>query len=235
MTTSDNEDAAGERNALPLPDGVGAEREAAVALGRGSPFAYACMRCRRCCRGRAVRINPYEAARLARRLGEDYAGFRDRFTEDREGIVLARDEEEACVFLGPAGCEVHSDRPAICRLHPLGRQRLRDGTERFFLSPSHPEDSDGCFGGDAMVADFLAAQGAGPLLDAVDAYADALARLDGRPVNPPEALLMVDPLDLHMTVSAYCAWKNIPVPEVLEECVPLHAAALLALLGDGEG
>jgi hypothetical protein len=212
----------------------GATRDPNAGFGRGAAFSFRCARCRRCCSGTRVRINPYDVARLARRLGLSFAEFRDRFTEDGQGTALARTAAEACVFLGTDGCTVHADRALICRLHPLSLNDDADGNEAFGLSPMHPPDSEGRFGVEGTVADFLVAQGAEPFIAAGLAYRHALRRMSGRRIDPPDALIDVDPLDLEQMVAAYCAWKGIAVPATLEDRVPLHAQALLALMGDSE-
>src|SRR5262245_22789218 len=98
---------------------------------RSTPFGYVCRRCSRCCSDKQIQINPYEVARLARAKGQSTSEFRAAWTEDGQGTVLREKEDGTCVFLGPRGCEVHRDRPLVCRLYPLGRIVRSDGSEHF--------------------------------------------------------------------------------------------------------
>ena len=96
---------------------------------REQTFGYFCHACSRCCQGKVIQVNPYEIARLARHLDVSTGAFQEKWTEGGKGTVLARTEDDACVFLGRGGCTVHGDRPLVCRLYPLGRQYFPDGTE----------------------------------------------------------------------------------------------------------
>src|SRR5215203_1022133 len=102
-------------------------------------FGYECRRCLRCCHDKRIQVNPYEIARLARRLGTTTTTFSAAFTQQGAGTALDQTEGGACVFLGPEGCTVHPDRPLVCRLYPLGRHRLADGTESFSHLEPHPQ------------------------------------------------------------------------------------------------
>ncbi len=39
---------------------------------------------------------------------------------DRKHLVLKKNPDETCLFLGPEGCSVYSVRPGQCRDYPLG-------------------------------------------------------------------------------------------------------------------
>lgn len=145
---------------------------------RAQPFGYVCARCSRCCRGNRIQLNPYEAARLARRLGIGTREFRMRHTIEARGAELSREADGTCVLLGPYGCTVHADRPLVCRLYPLGRKVSAEGTESFHRLDGHPE-SDGRFDGHGTVGDYLEAQGAVPYMRAADAYFDWAAGRSG--------------------------------------------------------
>src|SRR5262245_23039972 len=136
---------------------------------RSAPFGYVCRRCSRCCQDKQIQVNPYEVARLARAKGQSTSAFRADWTIDGRGTTLRWTEDGACVFLGPHGCEVHGDRPLVCRLYPLGRHVRSDGGEYFTTLEGHPQ-SAGQFTGDGTIAEYLSAQGAQPFMDAADAY-----------------------------------------------------------------
>lgn len=89
-----------------------------------------CEGCSACCRGMgsSIVLDPSDVWRLAVHLGR---GFESLLADCLElnvvdGIILPNlkmaGEEEACAFLDSSGrCRIHSFRPGICRLFPLGR------------------------------------------------------------------------------------------------------------------
>ncbi|PWE16579.1 YkgJ family cysteine cluster protein [Marinicauda salina] len=187
-------------------------------MQRDDAFSYVCNACNRCCRGKIIQINPYELARLARRLGVSASKFVERYTDD--GVRLKRDETGTCVFLGEAGCTVHPDRPLVCRLYPLGRIVGSQG-ERFEHMTPHPE-TEGVYGADGRIADYLEQQGAEPYMAAADAYYALYRDLsigegEGAEAEPE------DFLDLEGFVARECERRGEPVPETLEERAELHA------------
>jgi len=137
-------------------------------------FAYTCHRCRRCCTGKRIWVNPYEVYRLARRLGLTTTRFLRQYTVNG-GTELAVRDDLSCVFLGEQGCTVHSDRPLVCRLYPLGRAVQGGAPDQYFQLEPHPQ-SEGVFSDDGTVAEYLEQQGAAPFLAAADTY---FALLDG--------------------------------------------------------
>lgn len=203
---------------------------------RQEPFGYICRACSRCCPHKIIQVNPYEIARLARRLGLSTAAFRDRFT-DRGGAVLKRDDKDACVFLTEDGCGVHPDRPLVCRLYPLGRSSMADGTE-IWLRAERPEDSAGEMTVDGTIADWIAAQGALPYMQAADDYADwvrkAHATTEGLFDGPADLSLAGDLLDMDGAVSAYCAALGIGEPDDIEARRLLHMKILNLTLGEAQ-
>jgi uncharacterized protein len=142
---------------------------------RTSAFGYICRRCSRCCRDKHIQLTPYEVARLARERNETTGQFRAAWTVDGQGTVLRQKEDRTCVFLGPQGCEVHGDRPLVCRLYPLGRHIDVEGVEFYTTLQGHPL-SEGEFTGRGTIADYLEAQGAKPYITAHDGYFQWLAR-----------------------------------------------------------
>ncbi len=101
----------------------------------------------KCCASLHLILTPYDVLRLKNRLGLRSDLFLKQFTEtvfDRHNrFALARlkmdgDPAQACPFLAKTGCTVYSDRPAACRLYPLGRaatwiKKERDAREKFFV------------------------------------------------------------------------------------------------------
>jgi uncharacterized protein len=144
------------------------------ALTRGSAYCYVCRGCSRCCRNFRIQVNPYEIARLARHLSLSTTEFIARHLED--GPYLGHRTDGTCIFLGERGCSVHAARPLVCRLYPLGRRVTSTDDELFAHIQPHPE-SEGEYGDDGTVADYLAAQGAAPFIAAADRYLDVFRRL----------------------------------------------------------
>jgi Fe-S-cluster containining protein len=145
-------------------------------LARSAPFAYACGACSRCCRDKGIMVNPYEAARLAASQGLTTTRF---LAECTDGVHLRRRGDGDCIFLGERGCTVHADRPLVCRLYPLGRHRETTGEESFTHAEPHPETA-GAYSEAGTVQDWLDSQGAGPFLEAMDAYLDVFQALFAR-------------------------------------------------------
>ena len=102
----------------------------------------ACAGCGACCRGMGdtIVLDPYDVWQLTSGLGKSFeelmgAGI-DLHVE--EGVILPhlmmRSDTQSCAFLGPDGrCMVHSHRPGICRLFPLGRQFDEEKTSYFIV------------------------------------------------------------------------------------------------------
>jgi len=206
---------------------------------RKEAFGYVCRACSRCCYHKRIQINPYEIARLARRTGRSGAQFRAECTEDGQGNYLRQRDDGACIFLGPQGCGVHPDRPLVCRLYPLGRRALWDGTEEWVQVTPHPQ-TEGEYSKNGTIAAYLDNQGALPFIAAADGYAqwvrDATAALEGEHAlihDVPDDLL-----DMDLAIEAYCAHRGEPEPQDFEQRGELHMRILYRLLtqtGDEHG
>lgn len=211
-------------------------------LYSGDAFSYACNRCRRCCAHKRIRVNPYEVWRLARSRGMSTTQFLAEHTV-AGGTELAARADGTCVFLGPEGCEVHADRPLVCRLYPLGRSVTRGEPDRFFHLAPHPE-TEGTYGTAETVAAYLDAQGAVPFMRAADRYlecvvalADAVSVVAAR--DPVEGEAARAALHAETQAAAHPAagsWLDIDVvlaatadasaPASAEEAMDRHIAAL---------
>lgn len=89
-----------------------------------------CQGCSACCRGMGTSIvlDPLDIFRLTTQLQMTFEQLLENYVELNvvDGVILPNlkmaGDEEACAFLNPEGrCTVHSYRPGICRLFPLGR------------------------------------------------------------------------------------------------------------------
>ncbi len=200
-------------------------------------FSYACSGCGGCCRGTRIQLNPYETARLARRLGESVEGFRVGWT--RDGVALQQGEDGGCVFLGAAGCTVYSDRPLVCRLYPLGRHIDETGHVRYSRAGGIP-GPQGAFGETGTVQAFLQSQGAADFIAAADGYFNwyckATQAVDSAAAGEGEGAdeTYDDLLNLDAVVDAYCARTGQEAPGSLEGRMALHLQRLHALLSPKE-
>ena len=222
----------------PAPSGSSGETDAQRAAARAEAFAYACNRCSRWCWHKVIQVNPYEIARLARRVGLSTGEFARRYTEDGVGAQLTRREDGSCSFLGPEGCGVHPDRPLVCRIYPLGRHVAADGTERWSHLAPHPETA-GVYGKDGTVGNYIEAQGALPYMRATDEYTawlrrayDVLETADEALDDGPSAAEM---LDMDGAIAAHCGRSGLHEPLDIEARKALHLALLGGWLDEIEG
>lgn len=100
-----------------------------------------CTGCWDCCQGmgESITVDPMDAYRLCLGTGQPMTELLKDKLELHvvDGMVLPNlklaGEKESCAFLNGQGrCSIHSYRPGICRLFPLGRI-YEDGTVRYFL------------------------------------------------------------------------------------------------------
>jgi Fe-S-cluster containining protein len=202
-----------------------------------TPFGYTCRRCSRCCQHKHIQLDPYEVARLAQAKGQSVRQFREAWTVDGQGVALEKKKDGTCVFLGPKGCEVHADRPLVCRLYPLGRHVRQDGFEYYSILEGHPL-SEGEFNQQGTIEEFVVAQGAKPFIVAADNYfrwlCSAYERLE---TGPGEAAsqgssMESDLLDIDDMVARHCAETGEPEPQNVDDRHRLHLRLLYDLIAD---
>ncbi len=107
-----------------------------------------CAGCSDCCRdmGQSILLDPYDLFRLTQNLEMDFQQLMQRHIElhVEDGLILPnlKMTEEAnprCSFLNQMGrCSIHSFRPGICRLFPLGRSYENDKLKYFLLTDACP-------------------------------------------------------------------------------------------------
>ena len=102
---------------------------------------HGCEGCSACCHGmgESIILDPYDVYRLEKMEGFSFAESIGRTIELNvvDGVILPNlmmsGEKESCGFLDQEGrCSIHSYRPGICRLFPLGRF-YEEGSFRYFL------------------------------------------------------------------------------------------------------
>jgi Fe-S-cluster containining protein len=205
------------------------------ATSRLEPFGYVCQRCARCCHHKGIQVNPYEIARLARKLGQTTTEFRMAWTQDSARAMLKRTDAGACEFLGASGCTVHSDRPLVCRLYPLGRHVLADGTEWFSHLEPHPQ-SAGHVSADNTIAEYLEKQGAQPFIVAADEYfywlcaaSDCLVE-EGSSTHSDQSSqdnpAVSELLDMDVAITRHCNSIGIVEPNDLDDRMKMHLRIL---------
>ena len=83
---------------------------------------FQCQRCSACCRQPGfVYLKKGDVERLAACLEMDIYPFTETYCllMDRQHLVLKKNPDETCLFLGPTGCTVYAARPTQCRDFPL--------------------------------------------------------------------------------------------------------------------
>ncbi len=100
-----------------------------------------CKGCSACCQGmgESIVLDPYDVYLMTNGLNISFEALLDDKIElgVYDGMILPHlkmsGENEACAFLNEQGrCSVHSIRPGICRLFPLGRF-YENGGFKYFL------------------------------------------------------------------------------------------------------
>ena len=100
-----------------------------------------CKGCSACCQGmgKSIVLDPLDVYRLTKGLGKSFKELLNVSVElsTIDGLILPTlkmsGNAEKCTFLSEKGrCTIHSFRPGICRLFPLGRV-YEDGTFMYFL------------------------------------------------------------------------------------------------------
>ena len=112
-----------------------------------------CKGCSACCRGmgNSIILDPMDLWRLYRGIKKDFAALMgENYIELGvvDGIILPNlkmdAEREACPFLDNEGrCSVHSCRPGLCRLFPLGRYYEENGFKYFIQIHECPKKDRG--------------------------------------------------------------------------------------------
>lgn len=219
-----------------------------IGLNSATAYSYQCNACSRCCYDKRIQLNPFEIARLAANRGIGSTAFLSSYTE-AAGAVLKAQASGACIFLQGHKCSVHADRPLVCRLYPLGRIVDDDGHEEFVHVRPHPQ-TDGVYGEDGSIANYLDQQDAAQFIDATSRYHSLLKELSAwlnsvtendkgaaRELSkaftdnaPPETDSVADWFDIDSVVDEYIRETGSAVPKTIEQKMQLHIAALRSMI-----
>ena len=125
----------------------------------GNTFRFRCHKglpCfTQCCAGLNLTLTPYDIVRMKNRLGLPSDRFLDAYTETRLDkhprfpmlvLRMGTDEEKKCPFVTADGCAIYDDRPAACRIYPLGRAALKVDPERGTKEKFFVVHEDHCLG-----------------------------------------------------------------------------------------
>jgi uncharacterized protein len=124
----------------------------------GNEFRFDCHRgiaCfTKCCAKLRLILTPYDIVRLKRSLGLSSEVFLDQYTitdltsHNRFPMVMLKmteDADKTCPYVSSQGCRVYEDRPAACRLYPVGKafhmaganNKSGDGDKFFLVQEPH--------------------------------------------------------------------------------------------------
>ena len=102
-------------------------------IGLDDTFRFHCSECGQCCKNRDdILLNPYDLYRIARFLNvemgqviQDYCVWYVGQTSKLP--VVAVNIQGDCPFLEDNRCHIHSAKPTVCALYPLGRAATENG------------------------------------------------------------------------------------------------------------
>lgn len=208
-----------------------------TARTRDSVFSYQCHACNKCCHGKGIQVNPYETLRLSSHLKITTTEFRQNYLNGQ--LLKHKQNSNACIFLGENGCSAHKDRPLVCRLYPLGRLKMGNGSEFFTELTPHP-DSAGEYGTASTVNSYLETQNVKSYLHAERVYMQLIQKMANAALQEStskqkqrvnnetqEELNYTDwILDPYPVMVKYCKLKNKPFPIKIEQQLKLHIKAL---------
>ena len=115
-------------------------------LGKDDTFTFGCNRCSKCCREREdILLTPLDLFKIAGYLKKSIQEVLEEYCETYEGRdskipivrIKPREYRRTCPFARKEGCLIHSVKPAVCALYPLGRMMTNEETNEFtyFLQP----------------------------------------------------------------------------------------------------
>jgi Fe-S-cluster containining protein len=228
-------------------------------LNRQRAFSFVCRACSRCCTGKIIMAGPHEVLGMSRLLGISTTEFLALYS-DNGGTTLRSEADGRCVFVTASGCRVHSRRPLVCRLYPLGRMTDETGVEQFAVYPQQ-SDCEAEVGHEGTIETFIESQGVGPYLEWSRRYGALYGRMAGflnrlvaegkvgdvgpegtTPADSGSARLEQEPdraplslwQDIDASLAEYCAAQGWAVLEEIDDAIALHLRAIREWLDDLE-
>lgn len=111
-------------------------------------FHFNCTACGSCCKNRvdgsSILLSPHDIHKLSQTLNRTEKEVIQKYTNMHIGsssgipmmtlksIKTVFDLEPKCVFLSSGKCDVHTKKPDVCKLFPLGRVSTPDGDIGYF-------------------------------------------------------------------------------------------------------
>ena len=116
-------------------------------IGKDQEFHFHCDQCGECCKNRVdILLSPFDLCRMAKALNkplpdvlQEYGNLYLGNTSKMPLVSLKmREDNGKCPFLMDDNrCKIHSNKPTVCALYPLGRGASREEKKlRFFISSS---------------------------------------------------------------------------------------------------
>ena len=116
-------------------------------LGKDDSFAFGCNRCSKCCREREdILLTPLDLFKIAGYLNKSIPEVLAEYCEIYEGAdsklpivrIKPREYRRTCPFAKKEGCLIHSVKPVVCALYPLGRMTDANTNEFSYFLQSVP-------------------------------------------------------------------------------------------------
>ncbi|MCL2054414.1 MAG: YkgJ family cysteine cluster protein [Oscillospiraceae bacterium] len=114
-------------------------------LAKDDCFTFGCNQCGACCRNRDdILLTPLDLYKIAKHFGKSTDEILVEYCTVHEGevsklpciLIKSLEYRKTCPFLGKTGCEIHSAKPAVCALFPLGRMTNTETKElAYFVQP----------------------------------------------------------------------------------------------------
>lgn len=125
----------------------------------GNTFRFRChkdIQCfTRCCADLHLTLTPYDIIRIKKRLGISSDDFLSDYTDTKMDsrarfpmvtLKMDNDENKTCPFVTSDGCAIYKDRPAACRIYPLGRAATKPDGRKNTLQHLFIVDEEHCLG-----------------------------------------------------------------------------------------
>ena len=118
-------------------------------IGKDDAFCFHCNQCGECCRDRVdILLSPFDLCRMAKALNkplpdvlQEYGNLYLGNTSKMPLVSLKmREDNGKCPFLMDDNrCKIHSNKPTVCALYPLGRGASREAKKAkifYILQPT---------------------------------------------------------------------------------------------------